>query len=226
MNDDTPIITIADDDDSPAATGATVAGPHGYDELMKPRDGSGDQALRPWGLLVALLLFASPAVADDGKAKAAWAWSVAKAKPVSAWVTTPTKAPPAGCTCKPCTCVDGCKCALPAKGDAKETDAPVTLKLTVPNTARVWLQGQEIPGSGNCREFVSPKLKPGEYVYTIKVRDAYGAEETVELPIRSGQTRELNFRAPENVRLDRLPPIQFGQPVPMMGRGVPCPPSG
>jgi uncharacterized protein (TIGR03000 family) len=172
--------------------------------------------------LFLLLLIPATSTAQDAKVKAAWAW--ATAKPVSVWVTQPIKLPAQKCSCSPCTCTP-CKCD-PAK--ASDTDAPITLKLTVPNTARVWLQGQEMPGTGNVREFVSPPLKAGkEWVYTIRVRDAYGSEETVEIPLRSGQTRELNFRAPEVPLIEtRLPPIQFGQPIPMMGPGVPCGPGG
>jgi uncharacterized protein (TIGR03000 family) len=179
------------------------------------------QEMRTISLSLCLLL-AGVCTAQEPRVKAAWAW--ATSKPVSAWAIAPVKLPAQKCSCSPCTCTP-CKCD-PAK--TSDTDAPITLKLTVPNTARVWLQGQEMPGSGSYREFVSPKLPAGkEWVYTIKVRDAYGSEETVEIPLRSGQTRELNFRAPEVPLIEtRLPPIQFGQPIPMMSPGIPCGPGG
>jgi uncharacterized protein (TIGR03000 family) len=151
--------------------------------------------------------------------------------------------PSKGLTDKPCGYCQGKGYAMIDAGNSTTTwakehpelnrpesdyDAPITLKLTVPNTARVWLQGQEMPGTGSYREFISPPMKAGkEWVYTIKVRDAYGSEETVEIPLRSGQTRELNFRAPEVPLIEtRLPPIQFGQPIPFMPMGSPCPPGG
>jgi uncharacterized protein (TIGR03000 family) len=64
------------------------------------------------------------------------------------------------------------------------------IELRVPRSAELWFQGQEFPGTGSVRMFVSPVLEPGEkYSYSVRARwseNGKTKEETRKVPVHAG----------------------------------------
>jgi uncharacterized protein (TIGR03000 family) len=73
----------------------------------------------------------------------------------------------------------------------------VTVKMHVPDNARVWIEGDAVSQSGQYREFVSPPITPGrDYVYRVRVQwdeNNKTIESTREVPVHAGDHINLTF---------------------------------
>ncbi len=59
-------------------------------------------------------------------------------------------------------------CVNPVGAFAQEFRQTVTVEVYLPQDARLFIEGQEVRSEGPMRRFVSPRLPPGKYTYTIK----------------------------------------------------------
>lgn len=90
-------------------------------------------------------------------------------------------------------------CLMPAALFGREQRKSVTVEVYLPESARLFIEGQETRSKGPKRRFVSPPLVPGKYTYTIKaiIPDPKGPQ-TVErrLDVRPGDFESIDLRPP------------------------------
>lgn len=163
--------------------------------------------------LTLLLLLPSLTLAQDGKARASWAWVTSQqqsAKKQTSWVCDVCQGSGRGGLCTNCDGTgkvdyDPAKDGPGAKPEAKK--APATLIIEAPATARLTIQGEEQYMTGETRRvFQSPPLEVGKsYYYTVKARDAItGKEGVATVEVKAGNTSRVRFGSE-----DRLPAVQF-----------------
>jgi uncharacterized protein (TIGR03000 family) len=97
--------------------------------------------------------------------------------------------------------------ALPAYGDAAPYDSaaaralPVTIDVTLPANAELWIEGKKMTQKGAHRKFVSPPLPPGErYTYELGAKWKDGDKEvsrTQSLDVTPGHAHVVDFVKPE-----------------------------
>src|SRR5579872_5964738 len=100
-------------------------------------------------------------------------------------------------------------CLIPVGASAEESAASarqrrktITLEIYLPESARLFIEGQETSSTGTKRRFVSPAMPPGKYVYTIKAIMADpGGPRTVtrRIDVRPGDFESIDLR-PEGQR--------------------------
>jgi len=84
-------------------------------------------------------------------------------------------------------------------GFAQEWRKTVTLEVYQPPCARLFIQGREMTFTGEVREFKSPLLPPGKYVYTVQaiVPGPHGPRTlTRHVDVRPGDFESIDFRPP------------------------------
>jgi len=92
----------------------------------------------------------------------------------------------------------------PDAGGSTSTSADATLTVTVPDGAKIFVNGTETRSTGSTRRYVSRGLAPG-YRYTYEVRaelnrDGEKVEESKTVQVQAGQQIQLAFalEAPAN----------------------------
>jgi uncharacterized protein (TIGR03000 family) len=76
------------------------------------------------------------------------------------------------------------------------TEQPVMVRVRVPADAEIWLNGTKTTATGPVRDFVSPRLEPGNYEYEIRARwmqNGRPVEQTRKITVRPGERREVDF---------------------------------
>ena len=82
-----------------------------------------------------------------------------------------------------------------AAAQAQSSQAPISLKLLVPASAQVELDGTKMKATGTSREYLSPPVPVGpQYQYTLKVT-ADGKTVTRDIPVRPGVENSVNLRS-------------------------------
>jgi uncharacterized protein (TIGR03000 family) len=93
-------------------------------------------------------------------------------------------------------------------------DAPATLVVTVPEDARILIDGNATQKTGTSRTFASPPLKTGvNYSYEVTVelvRDGKTLAQTRSVGVRAGETTEVDLSS--IVAEDKSPPQDAGWP--------------
>ena len=95
-----------------------------------------------------------------------------------------------------------CACVLSAGTFAEEDRRTVTVEVYLPAGARLLIEGQETRSQGVKRRFVSPRLPPGKYTYTIEaIVPGPNGPRTVtrRLDVRPGDFESIDLR-PEGQR--------------------------
>ena len=90
-------------------------------------------------------------------------------------------------------------CVIPAGASAQELRKPVTVEVYLPQSARLFIEGQETSPKGPKRRFVSPPMPPGKYAYTIKaiIAEPNGPRTvTRRIDVRPGDFESIDLRAP------------------------------
>jgi uncharacterized protein (TIGR03000 family) len=84
-----------------------------------------------------------------------------------------------------------------APAETSTVDNRVTLILTVPADAKIWIEGSSTGQGGSQRQFVSPPIQPGhDYTYRIQVRwnqDGHEVTSEREIPVHAGDVINLTF---------------------------------
>jgi uncharacterized protein (TIGR03000 family) len=78
------------------------------------------------------------------------------------------------------------------------TEKAVQIELRVPANAAVWIGGARTEQTGALRQFVSPPLAPGQYVYEVRVTWKNSVREVAEsrqLRVSPGDSFSLSFPA-------------------------------
>jgi uncharacterized protein (TIGR03000 family) len=91
-------------------------------------------------------------------------------------------------------------CLIPAAASAQEDRKTITVEVYLPETARLFIEGQETNSKGTKRRFESPPMPPGKYTYTIKaiIADRDGPRTvTRRLDVRPGDFESIDLRAPD-----------------------------
>ena len=87
--------------------------------------------------------------------------------------------------------------SLYAPGAASPVNAPVTIDVTVPADAEIWIEGSRTARTGPQRRFVSPPLAPGrDYTYDFRVswnRDGREVTSTRRITVHAGDVVNLTF---------------------------------
>ena len=90
-------------------------------------------------------------------------------------------------------------CLIPAATSAQEYRKTITVEVYLPETARLFVEGQETNSKGPKRRFVSPPMRPGKYTYTIKaiIADRDGPRTVIRrLDVRPGDFESIDLREP------------------------------
>lgn len=102
---------------------------------------------------------------------------------------------------------------------AQESGRTVTIEVYLPDDARLFIQGQEMQAKGPKRLFVSPRLPPGKYVYTIKMISSVkminpGPDGpkvvTRQIDVRPGDFESIDLRDPDK---RPIPDVEY-EPTP------------
>jgi uncharacterized protein (TIGR03000 family) len=83
-----------------------------------------------------------------------------------------------------------------AADEPTSTAQVVMVRVRVPADAELWLNGTRTTATGPIRDFVSPRLEPGNYAYEIRARwmdNGRPAEQTRKITVRPGERREVDF---------------------------------
>jgi uncharacterized protein (TIGR03000 family) len=74
-----------------------------------------------------------------------------------------------------------------------------TIEMSVPSSARVWLEGEATAQAGANRVFVSPALEPGyDYVYHVRVQwdeNGRSVERRRDITVRAGDQIQVHFES-------------------------------
>jgi uncharacterized protein (TIGR03000 family) len=93
-------------------------------------------------------------------------------------------------------------------------NAPAQLVITLPEDARLLIEGKPTRQTGASRTFVSPPLEPGaDYTYELTVevvRDGRPLAQTKKVPVRAGETTNVDFSTVGAE--DEVPPNDPGWP--------------
>ena len=92
-----------------------------------------------------------------------------------------------------------CACVILAGSFGQEYRHTVTVEVYLPEDARLFIEGQEMGSKGPMRRFVSPRLPPGKYLYTIKaIIPGANGPRTVErrIDVQPGDFESIDLRAP------------------------------
>ncbi len=94
-----------------------------------------------------------------------------------------------------------CTCVIPAGTFAHAQDFRKTVMLEVylPESAQLFIEGQDTNSKGSMRRFVSPPLAPGKYVYTIKaIIPGPNGPRTVtsQIDVQPGDFESIDLREP------------------------------
>jgi uncharacterized protein (TIGR03000 family) len=89
-------------------------------------------------------------------------------------------------------------------------DNTAVLRVTVPESAEVWLNGAKMSSTGRVRNYVTPKLEPGRaYAYELKatwtVDDRAGGT-TRRVEVVPGRVTEVDLTRPEGSEAPAAPP--------------------
>lgn len=90
-------------------------------------------------------------------------------------------------------------CMVPAGTSAQDYPKTVTVEVYLPESARLFIEGQETRSKGPKRRFVSPPLQPGKYTYSIKaiIQGPNGSRTvTRRIDVRPGDFESIDLRAP------------------------------
>src|SRR4051794_5738245 len=90
-----------------------------------------------------------------------------------------------------------CVSLIPKGTIAQDFRKTVTVEVYVPETARLFLEGQEMTSRGVMRRFVSPPLAPGKYTYTLKaiLPGPTGPQTlTRQIDVRPGDFESIDLR--------------------------------
>ena len=90
-------------------------------------------------------------------------------------------------------------CLIPAGTFAQDYRKTVTVEVYVPESARLFIEGQETRSKGPMRRFLSPPLRPGKYTYTIKaiIPGPKGPRTvTQRIDVRPGDFESIDLREP------------------------------
>ena len=82
----------------------------------------------------------------------------------------------------------------PPKGDR-----PASITVKVPANAEVWFEGRKTTNKGPVREFQSPPLAPGRYVYQVKARWQENGHEVTQMQqvgFFPGEHAQVSFPLP------------------------------
>jgi uncharacterized protein (TIGR03000 family) len=88
-------------------------------------------------------------------------------------------------------------CMTVAGAVSQDYRKSVIVEVYLPETARLFLEGQEMTSKGSMRRFVSPPLAPGKYSYTIKaIIPGEGGPQTVtrRIDVRPGDFESIDLR--------------------------------
>jgi uncharacterized protein (TIGR03000 family) len=102
---------------------------------------------------------------------------------------------------------------------------PVTLDVTLPAHAELWIEGKKMTQKGAVRKFVSPPLTPGErYTYELLAKWKEGDKEvtrTQSLDVTPGQEHKVDFVKPDKApgRIEEFPPRKKKADNPPKGPG-------
>ncbi|MDB5387019.1 MAG: hypothetical protein JWM11_2665 [Planctomycetaceae bacterium] len=91
-------------------------------------------------------------------------------------------------------------CLIPTGTLAQENLKSVTVEIYLPESAQLFIEGQEMKSKGSKRLFVSPPLPPGKYAYTIKMinPDSDGPRTvTHQIEVQPGDFESIDLRAPD-----------------------------
>jgi len=83
---------------------------------------------------------------------------------------------------------------------AQEDRRTITVEVYLPQGARLFIEGQEMPFKGPVQRFTSPPLSPGKYTYTIKaiIPGPNGSRtDTRRIDVRPGDFESIDLRAPD-----------------------------
>ena len=84
-----------------------------------------------------------------------------------------------------------------APAETSPVNNTVTLNLTVPADAKIWIEGSPTAVGGSLRQFVSPPIQPGhDYTYHIQVSWTQDGREVTskrEFPVHAGDVINLSF---------------------------------
>jgi uncharacterized protein (TIGR03000 family) len=90
-------------------------------------------------------------------------------------------------------------CLVPTGTLAQQGRQRVTVEVYVPESARLFFEGQQTRSTGPKRRFVSPPLPPGKYTYTLKaVIPSRNGPRTVtrRIDVRPGDFESIDLREP------------------------------
>ncbi len=82
---------------------------------------------------------------------------------------------------------------------AQDYHKTVMVEVYLPESARLFIEGQETTSKGSMRRFVSPPLAPGKYIYTIKaIIPGPNGPQTVtrQIDVRPGDFELIDLREP------------------------------
>jgi uncharacterized protein (TIGR03000 family) len=84
-----------------------------------------------------------------------------------------------------------------APAEASSVNNTVTLNLTVPADAKIWVEGSPMGVGGGQRQFVSPPIQPGhEYTYDLQVswkQDGHEVTQKRQITVHAGDVVNLTF---------------------------------
>jgi uncharacterized protein (TIGR03000 family) len=90
----------------------------------------------------------------------------------------------------------------PATDASTLTIGDVVIRVHVPPTATVWINGARTTQAGELREFMSSDLAPGRtYTYTVRAKWSDGQfdfDQTRKVKVQGGEVRMVDFAAPPN----------------------------
>src|SRR4029079_14264635 len=80
-------------------------------------------------------------------------------------------------------------------------DNDVLLRVYVPDSAQVWINGAPTTQTGTAREYITTDLTPGRaYTYAIKaswMEDGKPVEREQKVKVRAGEVRRVNLHVDE-----------------------------
>jgi uncharacterized protein (TIGR03000 family) len=99
---------------------------------------------------------------------------------------------------------DGRRALYPPDSEGMRSRS-VLLEVRVPAGAEIWIEGAKTLQKGVVRQFISPPLEPDrQFTYEIKAKWLDNGQERT-------QTRNVNVRAGQRVRVDLMRPVQENQ---------------
>jgi uncharacterized protein (TIGR03000 family) len=98
----------------------------------------------------------------------------------------------------------------PAQDPPPIADNTAVLRVTVPESAEVWLNGAKMSSTGSVRNYVTPKLEPGQtYAYELKATwtvDGRAAGITRRVEVVPGRVTEVDLTRPDGGEEPVAPP--------------------